>query len=91
MATILITGSDGQLGNELRVLSRNYYGYDFTFADINELDLTNSERTNDFIRKLSPDWIINCAAYNLVDKAEDDSQTAMLVNSGAVNNIAYAI
>jgi dTDP-4-dehydrorhamnose reductase len=91
MATILITGSDGQLGNELRLVSRNYYGYDFTFADIKELDLTNSGMTNDFIRDLSPDWIINCAAYNLVDKAETDSESAMLVNSTAVSNITAAI
>jgi dTDP-4-dehydrorhamnose reductase len=91
MATILITGSEGQLGNELRLLSRKYYGYDFSFADIKELDLTNSERTKDFIGKLSPDWIINCAAYNLVDKAETDSESAILVNSTAVSNITSAI
>jgi dTDP-4-dehydrorhamnose reductase len=91
MATILITGSDGQLGNELRLLSRNYYGYEFTFADIKELDLTNGERTNDFIHALSPDWIVNCAAYNLVDKAETDPESAILVNSTAVSNITAAI
>lgn len=91
MATILVTGSEGQLGNELRLLSKNYYGYDFSFADIKELDLTNVDRTRDYIRSLSPDWIINCAAYNLVDKAEIDSESAMLVNSEAVNNIAAAI
>jgi dTDP-4-dehydrorhamnose reductase len=42
MAVILITGSDGQLGNELRVLSKNFYGYDFIFADVKDLDLTDA-------------------------------------------------
>ncbi len=41
MAIILITGCDGQLGNELKTVSKNYYGYDFIFTDINTLDITN--------------------------------------------------
>ncbi|HLP73816.1 MAG TPA: dTDP-4-dehydrorhamnose reductase [Bacteroidales bacterium] len=91
MAVILITGSDGQLGNELQLLSRNYYGYDFIFTDIRNLDLTDSTAVKEFIGKNSPDWIINCAAYNLVDKAENEPETAMKVNGYAVRNIADAI
>lgn len=91
MAVILVTGSDGQLGNELRVVSKNYYGYDFNFTDINTLDITDKLKTGEYIKDLQPDWIINCAAYNLVDKAESDPETAMNINSHAVRNIADSI
>ena len=72
MAVILITGANGQLGNELKVVSKNFYGYDFIFTDIDTLDITDPTQVSDFIKKSKPDWIINCAAYNLVDKAESE-------------------
>ena len=87
MAVILITGAKGQLGNELRVISKNYYGYDFIFTDVETLDLTSENQTKEFINETNPDWIINCAAYNLVDKAESEPDKAMLVNGIAVKNI----
>jgi dTDP-4-dehydrorhamnose reductase len=91
MAVILITGANGQLGNELKVVSKNFYGYNFIFTDINNLDITNYDRTSEFIKKAGPSWIINCAAYNLVDKAESEPHQAMLINGVAVRNIAEAI
>ena len=91
MAIIIITGANGQLGNELKVVSKKFYGYDFIFTDIDTLDITNPEQTSDFINKSKPDWIINCAAYNLVDKAESETEIAMLVNGTAVKNIADSI
>lgn len=91
MAVILITGAKGQLGSEINKLSRKYLGYDFIFTDIDTLDITNREQTSDFIKKNEPDWIINCAAYNLVDKAESEPEKAMLINSEAVKNIAESI
>src|SRR5512146_2150362 len=91
MAVILVTGSEGQLGNELKVISANFYGYDFIFTDIAALDITHSEKTAEFIKDCKPGWIINCAAYNLVDKAETEHEKAMLVNSTAVKNITDAI
>jgi dTDP-4-dehydrorhamnose reductase len=91
MAVILITGAHGQLGNELKVVSKNFYGYDYIFTDIDTLDLTNPQQTEDFIKRKRPDWIINCAAYNLVDKAESEPEAAMLVNGTAVKNIADVI
>lgn len=91
MAAILITGAHGQLGNELKVVSKNFYGYDYIFTDIDTLDLTNPKQTEDFIKRNRPDWIINCAAYNLVDKAESEPEAAMLVNGTAVKNIADVI
>jgi len=91
MAIILITGAKGQLGNELKVVSKKYYGYDFIFTDIDTLDITDPAKTTIYINKTKPDWIINCAAYNQVDKAEIDYQAALLVNGIAVKNISDSI
>lgn len=91
MAVILVTGAKGQLGNELKVVSKKYFGYDFIFTDIDTLNITDAEKTKEFIRKKKPDWIINCAAYNFVDKAESDYETALLVNGIAVKNISTAL
>jgi dTDP-4-dehydrorhamnose reductase len=91
MAVILITGSKGQLGNELKVVSKHYYGYDFIFTDIDSLDITSFEQTSEFIKKSKPDWIVNCAAYNLVDKAETEPDQALLINGFAVKNITEVI
>lgn len=91
MATILITGANGQLGNELNSASKNFYGYDFIFTDVDNLDLTNPDQTEKSIKTYRPDWIVNCAAYNLVDKAETDTEMAMLINSTSVKNITDVI
>jgi len=91
MAVILITGANGQLGSELKNASKNYYGYDFIFTDISDLDISSSGKTADFIHKTRPDWIINCASYNFVDKAEDEYDKALMINGTAVKNIAKAI
>ena len=91
MAVILITGANGQLGNELKVVSKSFWGYDFIFTDIDNLDITNPQLAKDFIRTAAPDWIINCAAYNLVDKAESEPDAAMAINALAVKNLADAI
>jgi dTDP-4-dehydrorhamnose reductase len=91
MAIILITGSKGQLGSELKVVSKSFYGYDFIFTDVDTLDITSFEQTSEFIKKTKPDWIINCAAYNLVDKAETEPDQAMLINGIAVKNITEVI
>jgi dTDP-4-dehydrorhamnose reductase len=91
MAIILVTGANGQLGNELKVASRKYFGYDFIFTDIDDLDITDPAKTSEFIHKKKPEWIINCAAYTQVDNAENDHDAAMLVNITAVKNIASVI
>lgn len=91
MAVILVTGANGQLGNELKVVSKNFYGYEFIFTDIDTLDLTSPGLIKEFIDKTHPDWIINCAAYNLVDKAENEPDTAMEINGTAVKNITGVI
>jgi len=91
MAVILVTGANGQLGNELKVVSKNYYGYEFIFTDVDTLDITSAAKTSDFIKNNRPDWIINCAAYTQVDKAESEPDQAMLINGTAVRNITEAI
>ncbi|MGA1976736.1 MAG: dTDP-4-dehydrorhamnose reductase [Bacteroidales bacterium] len=91
MAVILVTGANGQLGSELKALSKKFYGYQFIFTDIDTLDITDKEDVRAFIKNSDPDWIINCAAYNLVDRAEDEKEKAMLINKTAVSNIAESI
>ena len=91
MAIILITGAKGQLGSELKEVSKNFYGYDFIFTDIDSLDITSLEKISEFIKKSKPDWIVNCAAYTLVDKAEVEPDQALLINGTAVKNITEAI
>jgi dTDP-4-dehydrorhamnose reductase len=91
MAVILITGANGQLGNELQVVSKHYYGYNFVFTDIDSLDITDKDQTKQYIKDIRPDWIINCAAYNMVDKAESESEKAMLINGTSVRNISEVI
>lgn len=91
MAVILVTGANGQLGNELKVVSRNFYGYDFIFTDLETLDITNPDQISETVHNSSPGWIINCAAYNFVDKAEKEPDKALQINSLAVKNIADAI
>ncbi len=91
MAVILVTGSAGQLGNELRVSSKNYQGYEFIFTDIDTLDITDKKALNETFKKHDPDWIINCVAYNFVDKAETDRENAFRINSLGPGNISEAI
>ncbi len=84
---ILVTGSNGQLGNELKVLASNYRTFQFLFHDVDTLDITNNEQLNKLFDVEKPLFVINCAAYTAVDKAETDTQTATLINATAVKNL----
>jgi dTDP-4-dehydrorhamnose reductase len=84
---VLITGSDGQLGNELKDISNGFPEIDFVFTDIEQLNITDNNETGKFIREVAPEWIVNCAGYTAVDKAESESDIAMLLNSEAVNTL----
>ena len=77
---ILVTGSNGQLGNEIRVLSENYPDFDFNYTDVAELDITNAIELKAFLKLNPVQYIINCAAYTKVDLAETESEKAYLVN-----------
>ena len=72
MKKILITGSNGQLGSEMKVISALYPEYQFLYTDVAELDLTNAQAVESFFAENKPDAVVNCAAYTAVDKAEDD-------------------
>lgn len=78
---ILVTGGNGQLGSELRELSALSDDV-FTFVDIDTLDLTDSPVALAFLEQRSPDWIVNCAAYTAVDRAEEEPDIAEKVNAG---------
>ncbi len=88
MKKVLVTGSKGQLGSEIRALASAYPGFRFTFIDIDDLDLTNGEAVNRFFSENNFDFCINCSAYTAVDKAEDEAEMALAVNFTAVQNLA---
>lgn len=91
MTSILITGAKGQLGCELVQLASRYSGYEFIFTDIDTLDLADKEAVHSFISEIRPSWIINCAAYTAVDKAEDEPAAAFAANAAGPANIVSAI
>lgn len=86
----MITGANGQLGNEMRRLgavSPNNYIY----TDVAELDITDAAAVAQFVKENAVNIIVNCAAYTNVDKAESDEPTAELINATAVANLASAM
>ena len=86
-SNILITGSNGQVGSEIKELSSNY-SYKFYFTDKNKLDISNLQDVKEFIIENNIDTIINCAAYTAVDKAESEEKLADKINNQAVKNLA---
>jgi len=88
MSEILITGSAGQLGNEISKLSVNYPQHHFIFTDVKELNIAKQKDIEDFFNKRKIDFIINCAAYTNVDLAEKEKKLSTLINSEAVKNLA---
>ena len=78
---ILVTGAYGQLGNELKMLSAEYPEWQFLFTDADTLDITDAFTVQSFFDRNKPDFVINCAAYTAVDKAENDVETAEKVNA----------
>lgn len=88
MKKILVTGSNGQLGSELRMLSSDFSNFEFVFTDRSQLSLENSETIKAFLNTIQPDFIINCAAYTAVDKAESEPELADLINHKAVEELA---
>ena len=77
---ILITGANGQLGNEMRIVSKGSYD-SYIFTDVDELDITNRDAVLRFMKESKIEVVVNCAAYTNVDKAEDDEATAELINA----------
>lgn len=83
---LLITGANGQLGNELRLL----LGDNALYTDYAELDITNAAEVRAFVNAHRVDMIVNCAAYTAVDKAESDEEKAYAINAVGPANLAQA-
>lgn len=87
---ILVTGANGQLGNELRILLEQHFPGQALYTDIDDLDLTDAKAVQAYVANNEITHIINCAAYTAVDKAEEDKLQCAAVNVDAVKNIAMA-
>ncbi|MBA4411243.1 MAG: dTDP-4-dehydrorhamnose reductase [Odoribacter sp.] len=85
---VLVTGANGQLGSEIRIISGSFPEIEFAFTDVDELDITNPWKVADYLASFKPAFLINCAAYTAVDKAETDISTATLLNATAVGILA---
>lgn len=95
---ILVTGANGQLGREMRIVSRDT-NHDFVFTDVvdvegvqtTKLDITDLEAIRRIVREERIDCIVNCAAYTNVDKAESDEAFCRVLNAEAPRNLAQAM
>jgi dTDP-4-dehydrorhamnose reductase len=88
MKKIVVTGANGQLGSEIKVLAAQYPDFDFVFTDIADFPLDKSEEIIANFNRIQPDIVINCAAYTAVDKAEQDQTTADAINHLAIATLA---
>ncbi|UBZ11062.1 dTDP-4-dehydrorhamnose reductase [Leeuwenhoekiella palythoae] len=85
---ILVTGANGQLGQELQVLASSYPDLVFDFVTRKTFDLEQDELMLAYLDQTTPDYIINCAAYTAVDKAESEPEQAKQINQLAVATLA---
>ena len=88
---ILVTGSNGQLGSEIKDLVTNYKDFNFFFRDLPKLNICDAEAINTFIFNQNINAVINCAAYTAVDLAEEDLVIAEQVNANGVLNLVNAL
>lgn len=88
---ILITGCNGQLGNEMQLLEKEDAANNYFNTDVAELDITNVEAIEQFLAANNIDGIVNCAAYTAVDKAEANEEFCTLLNAEAPGYLAHAI
>lgn len=96
--TILVTGANGQLGNEIRILAKNSFD-NYIFTDVNQiegskttyLDITDLDAVRQIVSEKKVDAIVNCAAYTNVDMAETNETLAEMLNAKAPENLAVAI
>ena len=88
---ILITGCNGQLGNEMQLLEGSHPQHTYFNTDVAELDITNQSAIESFVEDNAIDGIVNCAAYTAVDKAEDNEELCSKLNAEAPAYLAAAI
>lgn len=84
---VLVTGANGMLGQDLCPILEDA-GYEVVETDVENLDITNLNQVKDVIAKENPDFVIHCAAYTNVDKAEEDLETAQKINVNGTENLA---
>ena len=90
MRKILVTGANGQLGSEIKALKEQYASFEFIFTDVEDLDITDPDALAVYLDERKPAYIINCAAYTAVDKAETDLELARKINRVAPKLLAEA-
>ncbi len=88
---ILVTGCNGQLGNEIQLLEKSHENHKFFNTDVNELDITDAQAIERFVDEHSVDGIINCAAYTAVDRAEENEALCGKLNADAPGWLAAAM
>lgn len=88
---ILVTGCNGQLGNEMQLMARQHPQHTFFFTDVEELDITDARAIDAFVSQNEVDCIVNCAAYTAVDKAESNEALCDLLNNIAPGYLAQAV
>lgn len=90
--TILVTGSNGQVGQEIQELTKlslpGFLDFNFIFTDRSQLDLSDNNSIKAFFQKNKIDFCINCAAYTAVDKAEEDKENCRQINALSVEELA---
>lgn len=87
---LLVTGANGQLGRSFQKIAADFPDYQFHFYDSSQLDITSKNDVLEAVENLCPDYIINCAAYTAVDKAESEKESAYLINKTAVGHLCEA-
>lgn len=90
MKTILVTGANGQLGNSIRLLANQYPHYNFLLTDVETLDITDAAAVKAVVKDNQVNYILNCAAYTAVDKAEDNEELCRRLNCYAVQILGEA-
>jgi len=85
---VLVTGANGQLGQSLQYIAKNYLQINFVFCSLSELDITNLENCKAVFSKYKPNYCINTAAYTAVDKAESEPEKAFAINVTGAKNLA---
>lgn len=91
MKRILVTGAYGQLGRSLKNCKEEFPSFEFFWTDADTLDITSESTVNQIIRNLKPDYLLNCAGYTAVDKAESEPEQAYLLNGLAPGYLAKAM
>lgn len=90
MKTVLVTGAAGQLGSSLRARALRHPSFDFLFTDVDTLDICDVEAVLSYMQIHQVAYVLNCAAYTAVDKAEDDEVRCTRINCDAVRNLGIA-